>query len=276
MLQGLGAGGFPRLSPLMHLEPLKRPAPQGGGDRLALSHTPSGPILDWRDGGNRLALSAQRFGYDRQTPLKDKAVIQQLLHEAARLYGVPYRFLEVIAKRESGMNHYKSDGSVKSAAAVGMFQVEKSAYPEAVTGPNSVFDIYNNIAFGTRALAKSMQRLINESQYKGQNPWQDLGPIAVLEYGAGIGTRKLAQKYARQMGLDPYDWKKLVYAPDGRDSTKGSPMYLALETMGRKLKFPYAYTGKALVKKYDLDGDGVAHRSETQLHRIQQVLGLRP
>lgn len=275
MLQGLGKSGFPTRSLLLRLEPLQFHPHAAGGDQLALTRPSNGAIPDWRQGGTILAVYAQRLGYPRGTKLTDKTVIRQILHEAAKLYGVPFRFLEVIATRESGMNHYQKDGSVKSAAAVGMFQVEKSAFPDAVTGPDSVFDLYNNIAFGARRLATAMKRLTKEANYQGQQPWQDLGPIAVLEYGSGIGTLRRAQQIARQMGRNPYNWKHLVYGTDGTESTKNSPMYQSLEYFGRKLKFPFAYHSKAHLKRFDLDGDGVAHRSETQLHRIQQVLGLR-
>lgn len=276
MLHGLGfpSGGLLQLKPLAGIQPSLTSGPLAHADRFDGPQKPAGPVLDWKKAGHHLAQVGARHGYARDAILRDKAVIREVLREASRLYGVPYRFLEVIATRESGMQQFSKDGRVKQGAAVGMFQVEKSAHGNAVNGAVNVYDLYNNVAYGASQLAASMRRMQKESNYRGGQPWQDLGPIVVMEYGAGIGTRKLAQQYARQQGLDPYNWKQLIIGANG--STKGTPMYLALEHMGRKKHFPFAYTGPKLVKRFDLDGDGVAHRSETQLHRIQQCLGERP
>ncbi len=250
----------------------------------------TGSLPDYKSAGDEISVVASGFGYQRGDVIRDKQVIQAMLNKAGELYGIPGDFLYRTAQRESGARHWDRSGQVRSAAAVGMMQIEKSAYPKATAGGpaqarDNVYDLGNNMAMGARNLRKNLDRLARKTGYTGAQPWADLAPLLNISYNAGAGALRKAMDKAREMGLDPHNWQHLAFgrnvsipaegtfiAPPG--SIESAPLHLALKEIhdGRAARgvhnYPIYWHNKANVNRHDFDQNGVATRAERLISRI--------
>jgi hypothetical protein len=258
----------------------------------------TGKAPDWQQAGDRIAQVAARAGYPRGTVVRDPAVVNAMLDEAAKLYGVPAHWLHRLAQRETNGQHWFPNGQVHDRAAVGLLQIEKSAYPELVAGGpaaarHNAYDLGNNIAMGAMHLRQQFDRLVKQSGYQGTNAWRDIGPLVEFTYSAGSGALKSAQGIARERGLDPWNWQHLLLGHDWQGPVsshvslpKGwittSPMATAIQRIHDQraadpkphANYPVAWTDAGSVKRFDFDGDGQAHKVERMLARtIDMVLG---
>lgn len=278
----------------------KRPAMTFGerlrnlGQRAIAVFRPAtvGTIPDWHQAGDRIAQVATRAGHPRGTIVRDAAVITAMLDEAAHLYGVPAHWLRRLAQRETGGQHWFPDDQVHDRAAVGLLQIEKTAYPDLVTGGpanarHNAYDLGNNIAMGAMHLRQQLDRLVKKSGYHGSDAWRDLGPLVEFTYSAGSGALKSAQAIAKERGLDPWNWQHLLLGHDWQVPTGGSitlpkgwittsPMATAIQRIhATKASYPVAWTDAGSVKRFDFDGDGQAHKVERMLARtVDMVYGL--
>jgi soluble lytic murein transglycosylase-like protein len=257
----------------------------------------AGKATDWHQAGDQIAQIGARAGYPRGAIIRDPAVINAMLDEAARIYGVPAHWLHRLAQRESSGNHWSANGQVYEAAAIGLLQIEKTAYPELVAGGpvqarHNAYDLANNIAIGAMHLRQQYDRIVKASGYTGNNAWRDIGPLVEFTYSAGSGALKSAQAIARERGLNPWNWQHLLLGHDWQVPTSSqvslprgwitnSPMATAIQRIhdqraqqpGRA-NYPVAWTDAGSVRRFDFDGDGQAHKVERMLARtMDMVLG---
>ncbi|MBC7541312.1 MAG: hypothetical protein H7338_01130 [Candidatus Sericytochromatia bacterium] len=249
-------------------------------------------IPDWHAAGDAIATVATAAGYTRGQIIRDPAVISAMLRQASVLYGVPAHWLERMADRESGGQHWEKDGSVKDTAAVGLLQVEISAYPDEIAGGpanacNNAFDLANNIAIGARQLRQQHDRLVKKSGYAGADSWRDIGPLIEFTYSAGVGALKAAQTIATARGLDAWNWQHLLLGHDWQVPTNGairlptgwvtgSPMAQAIHAIKQhQPNYGETWSAEGPLRRFDFDGDGQAHKVERMLARtIDLVFGL--
>lgn len=265
---------------------------------LELFHTQEIPNLmenvpAYLEAGNEIAAVASQYGYERGQVIEDKAVIEAMMNKAGEIYGIPGDYLSRVADKESRGNHWNSRGRVRSAAAVGIMQIEKSAYPNAMKGGrrnavNNVYDIANNIAFSARNARNVLNEMVTESNYQGQNAWQDLGPLLNISYNAGSGALNIAQNIARRRGLDPFNWQHLAFGKEieikpGRlrvqkRSVERAPLHRALKAIHDSRarqgldNYPIYWEQRGAVRSFDFDGNGIATRAERLISRIHYTM----
>lgn len=286
---------FQRQHPTSHLR-TSAPRLRAPAELFQLTQVDAAPVSrprslpGFKQAGTQIAAVASRYGYARGQVIQDRQVIQAMLNKAGEIYGLPGDFLYRTAYRESGARHWNSNGQVRSSAAVGMMQIEKSAYPEATAGGpaqalNNVYDIGNNIAMGARNLRKNLDRLAQQTDYRGRQPWADLAPLLNISYNAGPGALRKAMDKARDMGLDPHNWQHLAFgrnlqmpsegvfqAPAG--SIESAPLHLALKEIhdSRAARgvhnYPIYWRDASNLRRHDFDQNGVTTRAERLISRI--------
>lgn len=245
---------------------------------------------DYKSAGHAISAVAQQYGYARGQKISDKNVIKAMMNKAGEIYGIPGSFLYRTAMRESGAKHWDKQGRIKSRAAVGIMQIEKSAYPDYVKGGasnalNNVYDLGNNIAMGAKNIRKNLDRLAKRSGYKGNNVWRDIGPLLNISYNAGAGALRKVMRIAREKGLNPFDWQHLAFGrnvtvPNGgrfnvpRDWIENAPLHQGLKEIhdSRAARgvhnYPIYWTGASNIRLHDFDQSGVTTRAEHLISRI--------
>jgi soluble lytic murein transglycosylase-like protein len=158
--------------------------------------------------GGSIELSAaqiERFEAEPAPPEPPAAVIQkpapsarELLAEAARRYGLPARFLESVAKTESG---FRND-AVSPKGAIGIMQLMPETARKLGADPT---DPWQNVDAGTRFLRDLLLKYQDDDyQVRKALAAYNAGPAAVDRYNGVPPYRETVQyveRIIRQSGL---------------------------------------------------------------------------
>lgn len=129
-----------------------------------------------------------------ENPLPVISAYDEVIQKHASRYKMDWRLMSAIAYTESRFN---PDAKSRSGA-LGLLQVMPATGREL--GFNDVEDLESNVEAGTIYM-KRLVRILND-----KIPPQERVNFALAAYNAGLGHVYDAQKLAREMGLDPYQW----------------------------------------------------------------------